>query len=169
MGLFSKFKKQSQQEVTQPAPTKTPHEELEEMIVQSPNISLKKGEVCFYQGSAQAAKKKTVTTGYKGGSAGVSVRVAKGISVHTGTGKKEAVKETVVEKYPGTLYITNQRVILLAEKYGFNATIPTIIQFERFKDGYCIHQTSKSNLFLTADVDKIAHLLDLMAAVQQEQ
>lgn len=145
----------------------TPYEQLKKMIIQPPPINLEEDEVCFYQGIAQATSKKTITTGYKGTSGGVSMRISKKFSIHIGNGNKKAVRETIAEKYPGKLYITNKRIILLAEKHGFNVNIPDIIQLEQFKDGYCIYQTSKNNLFLTKDIGNIAHLFDLINTAQQ--
>lgn len=150
-------------------PKKTPREQLYELIIESPDINLKKGEVCFYQGPAQSCKKKTVVTGYSGGGAGVNLRVAKGISIHSGNNSKKAIRETITEKYPGTFYITNYRLILLAEKYGFNASIPTIIQLKQHSDGFILYQTSKTNIFLTKDVKIISEILNLISTAYKQQ
>lgn len=173
MGLFDKIKNAvSPQKEQLPAPSppvssKPPMEQLSEMIIQHPDVNLKPDEVCFYRGRAQSAKKKTVTTGYKGGGGGVSFRIAKGVSVHTGKSKREAVRETVTEKYPATLYITNMRVILVAEKYGFSITFPSILQVKRYADGFVLFQTSKSYTVYTNDVNSVFHIFELINAVQQ--
>jgi hypothetical protein len=159
MGIFDKLKNFNQ--------PKTPYAQLEAMIIPAPSINLNTGEVCFYQGEAEAACKTSVITGSKGNGASISLRIAKGVAVQTGKSKNKMTKKTVLDKYPGTLYITNQRVMLLAPMYGFNIPIPEIIQFQRFKDGYCVYHGSKSNLFITHDVDKIANLIELMNAAQQ--
>lgn len=147
--------------------SKPPQEQLAELIVENPNINLKKGEICYYQGKAQSCKRKNVVTGYTGRSSGSSIRVAKGVSIRTGGGASHAIRGIVSETYPASLYLTNQRVVLLAEKYGVVANFPTIVQLEKTKDGLIIHQTSKSTLVLTKDSDLIFHILDLMNSVNQ--
>lgn len=171
MGLFGLFKKKETLQQVQPEVKeeikKSPYEQLCDLMIKNPGINLKKDEVCFYQGKAQSCKKKKVVTGYKGGGAGVSLRVAKGLSVHTGGNSKQAIRETISEKYPANLYITNQRIILLSEKYGFTVTFPSILQIERHSDGFIVYQASKTNLVLSSDVDKIFHIINLMNEAQQ--
>lgn len=144
----------------------TPSEQLQSFAIDTPNINLKPNEVCYYAGAAQSCKTKTITTGYKGNNGGISFRVAKGVYLHTGKGNKKAVRETIAEKYPGTFYVTNQRLILLSEKNGFNATFGTIIQVEVLSDGLYVHQTSKTSIVLTRDAKKISYIINLISQNQ---
>ena len=174
MGILGLFKKKEKPQKTHHEPKqkeikKSPYEQLCDLMIANPDINLKKDEVCFYQGKAQSCKKKKVVTGYKGGGSGVSVRLAKGLSVHTGGNSKQAIRETISEKYPANLYITNQRIILLSEKYGFTVSFPSILQLERHSDGFIVHQASKTNLVLSSDVDKIFHVFSLMNEMQQQK
>ncbi len=144
-------------------------EKLDKLIIVNPTMSLKGDEVCFYQGPAQAYHTKNVVTGYKGGGAGVSIRVAKGFSVHTGSGGGSAVRQTIGETYNGTLYITNERFVLLAPKYGFDIPSVKISNFSAHKDGFEIYQGAKCFQFLTKDVQNILKLTELMNKVFKEQ
>lgn len=172
MGIFDIFKKKKP-EPLQPDPIvfegATAYEKLQNLVIQDPNINLQKDEVCFYSGTAQAYHKKNVVTGYSGRSAGVSVRVAKGLSVHTGGSGGKSIRGDVVEKYPGRFYLTNKRLILLAEKYGFAVSIPKILQIQFRSDGIIIHLESKQHTFLTQDVERIKAIIGLMNEVQSEQ
>lgn len=147
----------------------TPLEKLQNLIIPQPSISLKSGEVCFYEGPAQSYHSKNVVTGYKGGNAGVSVRIAKGVSVHTGGSERKAVRQKVAEKYNGSFYITNKRLILIADKYGFVVSIPTILQMQFRKDGMVVHTSSKQHSFLSSDITRIKEIIDLMNASYSDQ
>lgn len=149
-------------------PTGTPAEQLQALKISNPNINLKPGETCYYMGPAQSCKNKVITTGYKGTNGGLSFRVAKGVYLHGGKGNKKAVRETVSERHPGTFYVTDQRLILLSEKNGFNATFGTIIQVEALSDGLYIHQSSKTSIVLTKDSKKISYIINLMNQNQAE-
>lgn len=93
----------------------TPEEKLARLVVPAPGISLNEGEVCYYCKAASAVHQKNVVTGRTSGGAGVSFRVAKGVSIRTGGGKSQVIRENVNECFEGTLYITNIRIILLAQ------------------------------------------------------
>ena len=107
----------------------TPEEKLARLVVPAPGISLNEGEVCYYCKAASAVHQKNVVTGRTSGGAGVSFRVAKGVSIRTGGGNSQVIRENVNECFEGTLYITNIRIILLAPKYGFDLYISKISQF----------------------------------------
>ena len=141
----------------------TAYEKLQNAMILNPNIMLEKGEVCFYQRKAKAFHSKQAVTGYTGGYGGVSLRVAKGVSVHTGKTGKQAVRGTVNETYDGNLYVTNKRLILLSSKYGFNVSINDIIQFQAKSDGFILHTTkNKTHTVLTNDTQYIIQLINLM-------
>lgn len=140
----------------------SPEEKLQQLIVESPHISLNEGEVCYYCNTASAIHQKNVVTGRTSGGAGVSFRVAKGVSIRTGGGNSQVIRENVNEYFEGTLYITNIRIILLAPKYGFDLYISKITQL-LYKDfGLEIFSGSKCYQVLTADCDNIQELVELM-------
>lgn len=140
----------------------SPEEKLQRLIVEAPHISLNEGEVCYYCNTASAIHQKNVVTGRTSGGAGVSFRVAKGVSIRTGRGNSQVIRENVNEYFEGTLYITNIRIILLAPKYGFDLYISKITQL-LYKDfGLEIFSGSKCYQVLTADRDNIQELVELM-------
>ena len=140
----------------------SPEEKLQRLIVEAPHISLNEGEVCYYCNTASAIHQKNVVTGRTSGGAGVSFRVAKGVSIRTGGGNSQVIRENVNEYFEGTLYITNIRIILLAPKHGFDLYISKITQL-LYKDfGLEIFSGSKCYQVLTADRDNIQELVELM-------
>lgn len=91
-------------------------------VEDAPGIILKPGEICHYSTSAHMVTTKNVVTGYKGGSVGASVKVAKGFYLRTGSSRGTPIREDVRTLHHGTLYMTNQRIIFVGEK-GFDYQI----------------------------------------------
>lgn len=104
------------------------------------NIIMQQGEECYYTNSAVRLKPKTVTIGYKGGYTGVSFRVAKGVTLHTGGTTRQAIKENIMEKYQGTLYITNKRILFVAQQNGFTLPLNKLVTVTLFKNAYQLHK-----------------------------
>lgn len=167
MGLFKKKVKEENQ-----LPIfvgNTPMEKLQNLVIENPGINLKKGEVCFYKGNAKSCHIKNVVTGYKGGSSGVSVRIAKGVSFHTGGSGKQAIRENVKETYPAEFYVTNMRMILVSVKYGFDLSVLKIIQ-SKFSNTHIEFFTgSKTYFVLTNDSRYIEQLFLLINEAFEQQ
>lgn len=81
-------------------------------------ILFKPGELCHYQSSAATLVMKNQVVGRKGGYGGISVRVAKGVTLHSGGNRGQAIRDDVPYTYPGFFTITSQRMIMTGEK-GF--------------------------------------------------
>lgn len=90
-------------------------------IIQKPQgILLSEDEVCYWQCPATYLETKTVTTGYQHHSTGASVRIAKGLSIHSSGGRSTAIRQNVTTRYSGRLSITSKRIIMESEKGGFD-------------------------------------------------
>ncbi len=48
------------------------------------------------------------------------MRIMLGYSIHRSNGYNNAIRKTVTTEYPSRLYITNERIVFLAERYGFD-------------------------------------------------
>ena len=66
-------------------------------IVIDCSLALQDGECCHYSASAKRIIPKEKTVGYTSGSAGVSFRVAKGVTLRTGSSRGSAIKKNVLE------------------------------------------------------------------------
>lgn len=95
-------------------------------IVRYNGFMLQNQEVILYVAPASVYNDKEKVVGYTGSSAGVSVRVAKGVSVRTGGSKSKAVRNNVREYTDGDLIITNKRVVFTASKNSFEMKINKI-------------------------------------------
>ena len=85
-------------------------------IITVDTMSLTKNEVCHFAGDASFCKIKQQTVGYEGGSHGVSFRVMKGVNFRVGNYKGHYIKEEIIDKTNGSIYLTNKRIIFSAVK-----------------------------------------------------
>ena len=106
--------------------------------IQGTNLILSNDEKCCYADKAYTFKDKTVTTGYVGGHKGVSIRLMKGVSYHTGGSGSKAVRQTTRTTYNGVLYITNKRIIYTSQDDSFDKTFDKITSINETKDGLII-------------------------------
>jgi hypothetical protein len=119
---------------------------------------LQKGESAYMTTSASLLE--TKTTRYAGRSAGVSFRVAKGVTLRTGSYGGHAVKE-LVETAQGELAVTNRRLLFAGNAKSRATKLNKIVSIERFNDGIVIHEDNKSSLYRTG----AGHRLDLFEAL----
>lgn len=109
------------------------------------NLILKKDEYCCFIGDAKTYKSKTITTGYVSNRQGGSVRITKGLSYHSGTGKSQVVREIQTTIYNGIIYITNKRVIYISQGGdNFDKPIEKLTYVDELQDGVMIQIGSKS-------------------------
>lgn len=126
-------------------------------------IVLKDGEICHYQSNAISLVVKNQVVGRTGGSGGVSIRVAKGVTIHSGRSAGQTIRENVPYYYPGIFSVTNQRIIMTGEN-GFDQSISKLTALIPYKGFQGITlQFGKSNYTLLMDepywVPKIMDLL----------
>ena len=126
------------------------------------NLMLKSDEVCYYYGGARSYHEKNVITAYKSTNSGVSVRVARGFSIRSGSSITIPIRSNVSETYEGDLYITNKRLVLLTDKYGFDLGIDTINAIEPFKNGFKVFYKDKCYTVITYDNPTIFYVLELI-------
>lgn len=143
--------------------------ELKELPkIYSPNIVLKKGEICYYEGDAFSYKMKNIITRYErqGGSSGF--RIAKGITIGRSSGVSTPIRENVVEKYPAKFYITNKRMILVASKHGFDLSVDKITSLKNYSNAFEFFCGEKTYTVMTNDVKYIIQLCRLISLSSQD-
>ncbi len=114
----------------------------------NPSIILQKSEVAHWQASAQLLVSKTVTTGYAGGSSGVSIRVMKGLSYRVGSSRSRPIREQVTQRIPGTLVVTSKRVVFNGSGKSFSIPFGQLLSFEPYSDGIGLQKTNGPALLL---------------------
>ena len=137
-------------------------------IITNPNIVLKKGEICYYEGDAYSYKMKNIITHYERHGASSGIKIAKGISIGRSSGVSIPVRENIVEKYPAKFYITNKRIILTADKYGFELSVNKITSLKNYSNAFDYYCGEKTYTVLTNDVKYIIRLCKLISQTSQD-
>lgn len=89
-------------------------------------VVLTEGEVAHFFAPARRAVTKKKAVGRTGKSGGVSVRVAKGVSVRSGGGASRTVYNDVTDFFDGQVVLTNRRIVFLAKQGGFDCKLTAI-------------------------------------------
>ena len=126
-------------------------------IVKNPGLQLTDNEKCFYQGSCYSVQLKNVITGTRGTSMHFGGKSTFGI--HTNSYQREYNRNTIQEKYPGTFYITNKRMVCSAPKFAFEINLTNITSLTAYSDALVITAKDKSYIVETQDIAKIKELL----------
>lgn len=132
-------------------------------IVIDCSLALQDGECCHYSASAKRIIPKEKTVGYTSGSAGVSFRVAKGVTLRTGSSRGSAIKRNVLEENPGILRITNQRIIFTSIKGGFDKKISNLSTVTEADDGLVLQFGSQMFMLELKDGGKAYQILSFLA------
>lgn len=99
-------------------------------IVYNPPITLNRDEQCYLNISANLIENKLVHKGYSRTSSSVSFRIAKGVNARVGGGRYRPVKENVTQIYPGTLFLTNSRIVFNSGGKSFQIPFYKLISHE---------------------------------------
>ncbi len=110
-------------------------------IYNSP-IVVQKDEIVHWQVTATLLIPKTVTTGYVGGSRGVSVRVMKGVSYRVGSSRSTPIRESVTIRNPGTLIVTNKRIVFTGSGKSFSIGYKQLLSFVPYNNGIGLQKST---------------------------
>ena len=111
---------------------------------------LKAGEKAY--GSVAASLQEVQTVGYSAGTSGVSVRVAKGVTLRTSGTRARAVKG-MVSVAAGELVVTDQRIIFAGDRKAFAIPLDELLNTTNYTDGFGFN-TSKSTYTLLTESDR---------------
>lgn len=137
-------------------------------VVENPvSIILWPGEVCYFQRDASVEIVKNQVVGSTGGYGGISFRVARGVTLHSGNTARKVVRSDVQYTYRGVFSLTNQRVIMTGEK-GFEYPIDkiTAVSPYRFGAGLMLQFGKSSYTVLMKTPYLVPKVLSLMASVK---
>ena len=117
-------------------------------------ILLKPGEVCHFLTPARLQEEFTKTR-YVGGSHGASFRVAKGVTIRTGSYRRSPIKERYEEITDnGILYVTNKKVLFVGERKNVSYPINKIVNVNKFTDAIQFQKENESNASLLLNQSK---------------
>lgn len=95
------------------------------------SIILRPQEVCHFQAGAALREVKSEVVGRSGGHAGYSVRIAKGLTVHTGSSQGRVIREDRERLYPGILSVTSERIIMTGDR-GFERPLKSLTSWTAY-------------------------------------
>ena len=116
-------------------------------IVTVETLNLTKDEVCHFVGQGKICKIKQETVGYESGSRGVSLRVMKGVSFRVGNYRGHDIKQEVVEKTNGTLYLTSKKIIFISINNPLIVRYKDTVTIDANNDMLQIQTEKKTYLF----------------------
>lgn len=128
-------------------------------------------EILIYATPAATFKDKEQIVGYTGKSAGVSVRVAKWVTVRSGGTGSRAVRDTVRQSNMGDLLITNKRIMFVGKDDSFEFQVSKISTVKLLDTNSFVIQSGRSskNVWLDTALVAYAHGLINYAINQNAQ
>lgn len=100
--------------------------------------------------SAMGSIQEVKTVGFKAGSSGMSVRVAKGLTLRTGGTRGHSVKG-VVTVATGELVATDQRVIFAGDFKSFSIPLRDLVSVTPYADGFGLSNGRSTYTVITSD------------------
>ena len=147
----------------------TASDKLDEIELQDVSMRLNPGEACYFEGEGFSYHSKDIVAGYRSSSHGSSMRVMRGYSIHRSNGQSNAIRKTVTTEYPGRLYITNERIVFLAERYGFDIGFNKLSNITMYNKYLEVFSGSKFFRVYTPHCIFIRDLITLMNICHEEQ
>lgn len=147
----------------------TASDKLDEIELQDVSMRLNPGEACYFEGEGFSYHSKDIVAGYRSSSHGSSMRVMRGYSIHRSNGQSNAIRKTVTTEHPGRLYITNERIVFLAERYGFDIGFNKLSNITMYNKFIEVFSGSKFFRVYTPHCIFIRDLITLMNICHEEQ
>ncbi|MBO5869727.1 MAG: hypothetical protein J6Q89_03150 [Clostridia bacterium] len=142
---------------------------LDEIELLDVSMKLRYDEACYFEGEGFSYHTKEVVVGYKRSSYGKSIRVMRGYSIHRSNSKSDVIRKTVETAYQGRLFITNERIVFLAERYGFDIGFENLSNITIYNGYLEVFAGSKFYRVYTPHSIFIRDLITLMNICHDEQ
>lgn len=128
--------------------TEIEDEKIEELhgvlpVIENHNLFLG-NDTLHYLESVTLIESKNKVVGHTGKSAGLSLRVAKGVTLRTGGYGGNAIYDDVVTTFNGKMAVTNDKIIFVNQGKGFEIKLNNISLIEPYEDGVVIQAKTKS-------------------------
>jgi hypothetical protein len=108
------------------------------------NVVLRKNEVAYWIEPAKLWEERVVSRRYEGGSAGISFRIAKGVTLRTGATRAHLVSSSAdVAVSDGSFVITNQRFLFQGHAKSFETKYEKILDIHNHLDGIRYSETNR--------------------------
>jgi len=124
-------------------------------------IMLQANEKLLFFSSATRLITKNKAVGRTASGGGVRVRVAKGVSVGSGSGSSRTIYNDVTTRYPGQFAITTERMIFISGREGFETKLNKISSLVTHTDGITVQIGAKAYMLAVPLCQLIKPLIDL--------
>ena len=127
--------------------------------IENPPIILKKGEEAYLiLNNVEFREARSVRVSH-GGGGGVSFRVAKGVTLHTGTGRGQSESHEEIRTIDtGQLVLTNKRLIFNGNKKTVPLQLNKIVSMNEYSDAIAIRVENKQKTQYFVNVNKRVYL-----------
>jgi len=119
-------------------------------------------DILHYLEPATLIESKRKVVGHTGRTAGLSVRLMKGVTVRTGGYGGNPIYDDVSTTFKGKLAATNERIIFVNQKKGFEVKLSNISLIEPYEDGVIIQVKTKSYPLL---LDEPRYFMELLKMI----
>ena len=131
-------------------------------VVSGVPVVMTEDETAHFFAPARRYITKRKAIGRTGNGGGVSVRVAKGVSLRTGGGASQTVYDDVTDSFPGQVVLTDLRIVFLASQNGFDCKLNAISAITPEGDRIMIQAGSKSYRLTVAQQGHFAKVLEMV-------
>lgn len=127
-----------------------------------------KGECIIYAAPAQTFKDKEQVVSYTGKSVGASFRVAKGVTVRTGSSGGRPIRGSVRNHNVGDLIITNKRVVFIGKDDSFDFSIEKISAVKILDGQSFVLQSGRTAKNVSVNPAIVAYVVGFITYAQKE-
>ena len=130
------------------------------------DISLQKGEICYFHNHVRWHEQRTVTKTVSYSGFSTSFKIAKGVRYRVGSYEPERITTTSLQEIDnGRLFVTSKRLIFMGGKKNTNIKFANILSLVPYSDGVGIEKDSgKSPVLICQDADILVRILSKLNA-----
>lgn len=136
-------------------------------IVRYPGFFTQPDECIIFAAPAQTFKDKNQVVGYTGRSGGASFRVAKGVTIRTGSSGGRPIRGTVRDRSFGDLIITNKRVSFIGKDDSFEYPMDKLSAIKILDRQSFVLQSGRASKNVAMDEVVVAYAASFITYVQK--
>jgi hypothetical protein len=138
--------------------------------IEVPGLVMRRGEVAHWSEPGALLEERVVGRRTVGGSAGVSIRVMRGVSFRVGQSRGQSIPITEVQAVSsGLLVVTSDRVTFRGDRKSFEVRWDKLLGYDFYTDGVSIvPATGKPRLVRLADARGVDVIGTLMTQLAQQ-
>lgn len=131
-----------------------------------PNLKLRPSEALLFASPANTFTSKEQVVGYSGGSRGMSVRLTKGLTYHTGGTRATPIRSDVLKFNAGDYIVTNERIVFIGLKDSFEIPVSKVTATKIYaQDAFILLAENKQkNIQIDSSQVKYALAMTILAA-----